>query len=57
MFLMDGTLVLGAMGLTVRVETEMVQKNGIISSVFVRSINQTIFEDREMKVFHVPWKK
>ena len=39
----------GAMGLTVRVETEMTQKNGIISSVFVRSINQTIFEDREIE--------
>ena len=35
--------------LTVRVETEMTQKNGIISSVFVRSINQTIFEDREIE--------
>ena len=38
----------GAMGLNVRVETEMFEKNDTeeLSSVFVRSINQTIFEDR-----------
>ena len=38
----------GTMGLNVRVETEMYEKNDTeeLSSVFVRSINQTIFEDR-----------
>jgi hypothetical protein len=38
----------GAMGLNVRVETQMFEKDGVgeFSSVFVRSVNQVIFEDR-----------
>eukprot|EP00943_MAST-04B_sp_MAST-4B-sp1_P002327 g2327.t1 len=40
----------GAMGLNVRVETQMFEKDGVgdLSSVFVRSVNQVIFEDREI---------